>query len=234
MGLPGNDASRHTHQQFASELQELRDRLLAMGARCEKLIIGAVTAVEHGDPDLGERVEQAESAVNAEELLVDELAVRILALRQPLGRDLRFLMTALKVVVDLARIGDEAVNIAERAAIPVTHPALREAHEQLPEMGRRVVEMLHLALDAFVDGDPARARAVLLRDDEVDDFHQDILGQAMAFMRREPRHARSGMAIASCAKYLERIADHCTNIAEMVIYMVEGVDVRHNVPRQPV
>ncbi|MGF1466900.1 MAG: phosphate signaling complex protein PhoU [Sandaracinaceae bacterium] len=232
MPLRGSPTIRHTDQQFASELRELRDRLLAMGARCEGLILSAVRAVEDGDPALAERVGKADRAVNAEEGLIDDLALRILALRHPLGRDLRFLMTALKVVVDLEQIGDEAVNIAERASIPVLHSELRAAHAQLTEMGRRVAAMLHEALDAFVDEDAREAEAVLRRDDAIDAQYQDILQRTMAFMRGHPEHARSGMATASCAKYLERIADHATNIAEMVIYMVRGVDVRHEEARE--
>lgn len=198
-----------------------------MGGRCEQLIVSAVRAVEDRDVELAHEIEERDRQINAAELAVDDLAVRILALRQPVGRDLRFLMTALKVVVDLERIGDEAVNIAERAALPLDHPELRPASSLLPEMGRHVQEMLRMSLDAFVDEDPEKARRVLAMDDAVDHQYPEALTRAMRFMTAHPESVGAGMGVASCAKYLERVADHCTNIAEMVVFMVDGIDVRH-------
>lgn len=219
---------RHTDQQFHAQLQELKDRILAMGGRCERLIADALRAVEDGDAERAAELERADRLVNADELAVDELAVKILALRQPVGRDLRLLVTALKVVVALERIGDEAVNVAERApAIGLHGGELADARALLPEMGRRGAEMLELALDAFVAEDPAKARRVLEMDDEVDALHEDVLERAMAFMSARPEQAEMGMCVARTAKYLERIADLCTNVAEMVVYMVEGLDLRH-------
>lgn len=219
---------RHTDQQFHSQLQELKDRLLAMGGRCELLIAGAMRALEEGDAALADALDAADRQINADELAVDDLAVRILALRQPVGRDLRLLVTALKVVAALERIGDEAVNVAERAPVVGTSADdLGEARALLPEMGRKGAEMLALALDAFVREDPEQARRVLEMDDEVDALYEDVLARSIAFMSAHPEQAEIGMCVARTAKYLERIADLCTNVAEMVVYLVQGVDLRH-------
>lgn len=229
-----HNSARHTDQQFHAQLQQLKDRLLAMGGRCERLIADAMRALEDGDASGAPELEAVDRQVNADELAVDDLAVRILALRQPVGRDLRLLVAALKVVIALERIGDEAVNVAERAPIVRARvPGLAEARALLPEMGRKGAEMLKLALDAFVAERPDQARQVLEMDDEVDALHEDVLARAMAFMSEHPDQAEIGMCVARTAKYLERIADLCTNVAEMVVYMVEGVDLRHGSYRIP-
>jgi phosphate transport system protein len=220
---------RHTDQQFHAQLRELKDRLLAMGGRCERLIAEAMRAIEEGDPLLASKILQADRQINADELAVDDLAVRILARRQPVGRDLRLLVTALKIDVALERIGDEAVNVAERANVigAVDVPGLHEARAMLPEMGRKGSEMLELVLDAFVKENPEQADRVLEMDDEVDALYSAVLERAMQFMAEHPEQADLGMAVARTAKFLERIADLCTNVAEMVVFMVQGVDVRH-------
>ncbi|HJK95984.1 MAG TPA: phosphate signaling complex protein PhoU [Polyangiaceae bacterium LLY-WYZ-14_1] len=217
----------HTSQAFASELQELKDRLLGMGARCERLILMSIHALQQQDPELAREAEIMDQHINADEIYVDDLAVRILALRHPVGRDLRFTLSALKVVVDLERIGDEAVNIAERATDLSGEPELPAPHILLPEMGRVAATMLHRALDSFVEEDGDKARQVLAMDDEADAFYGRLLRESIAHMTGHPERVEPAMAIASCAKYLERIADHATNIAEMVVFLVDGVDVRH-------
>jgi len=219
---------QHTSQQYEAELQALKDRILTMGGRCEDLLRRALKALEKNDVSLAQEVERTDREINRDELAVDDLAVRILALRQPVGRDLRFLLTALKVVVDLERIGDEAVNVAERVtelAQDVGRPGIEIG--ELNRMAQLSIEMLHQALDAYVEEDADKARSVLLRDDEVDASYGQMLQVSMAFMGKHPDRIAAGMAVASCAKYIERIADHSTNIAEMVVYMVRGIDVRH-------
>lgn len=217
----------HTSQAFDSELRELKDRLLGMGARCERVIALAIHALESQDAEIAGEAESMDRQINGDEMEVDELAVRILALRNPVGRDLRFTLTALKVVVDLERIGDEAVNIAERAGDLADHTRLPAPHAHLPEMSRVATAMLHDALDSFVEENAAKARDVLLRDDEADSYYGRILRESIEHMTSHAHEVEPAMAIASCAKYLERIADHATNIAEMVVYLVDGVDVRH-------
>jgi len=199
-----------------------------MGARCERLISSALEAIEAGDPALAEAVEAADRQIDADELAVDDLAVRILATRSPVGRDLRLLVTALKVVVDLERIGDEAVNVAEQAPLLGAEVVgLREPRARLPEMGRLGAEMLRLALDSLVAENVEGANRVLEMDDRVDALYEQVLGAATRFMADHPEQAELAMGVTSAAKYLERIADLGTNIAEMVVFMVQGVDVRH-------
>lgn len=219
---------QHTSQDFENELRALKDRILAMGGRCEGLILRALGAFERQEQLAAQEVADMDRQINADELAVDDMAVRILALRQPVGKDLRFLMTALKVVTDLERIGDEAVNIAERAG-EMAERGGRKAyhHASLNTMGQVAVGMLHEALDSYVEEDAERAKAVLLRDDEADELYGSILRDCVDFMKKNPEQIPSAMNVASCAKYLERIADHSTNLAEMVVYMVRGVDVRH-------
>lgn len=220
---------KHTSQDYEAELRNLKDRLLAMGGRCEKLTLMAISALEKIDARLAHEVATTDRQINADELAIDDLAVRILALRQPVGRDLRFLLMALKVVTDLERIGDEAVNIAERAEdlSARDHTAELPMRSALPEMARIATEMLHQALDAFVQEDAETAVKVLLRDDEVDALYGRTLRETCAFIRQTPEQVEAGLQIASTAKYIERIADHATNIAEMVVYFVRGEDVRH-------
>ena len=217
----------HISQEFDQELRALKDRLLVMGGRCERMILMAARAFEERDAALAKEVMRSDRGVNADELAVDEMAFRILALRQPVGRDLRFTLTAVKVVTDLERIGDEAVNLAGRAeelarANDIPTPAL-----ELPHMARLANAMLHKALDAFVREDADEARQVFLEDDEVDEIYGRILQGCAEFMKANSAQVDDGIRLASSAKYLERIADHATNIAEMVVFLVRGVDVRH-------
>jgi phosphate transport system protein len=221
-------AGQHTDQQYQAQLQELKDRLLAMGGRCERTIALAMRAIEEGDDALAREVEAADRSIDADELAIDGLAVRILARRQPLGRDLRFLVAALKVVVSLERIGDEAVNIAERAPKLAGRMAEVEAAQRaIPEMARRSGEMLRGALDAFVRESSEEADRVLAMDDEVDRLYEAVVGHATRVMGERPDRAELALTVARTAKSLERIADQCTNVAEMVVYLDEGIDVRH-------
>ena len=218
---------QHTSQQFESELRELKDTLLAMGGRCERGIRLAMRALEERNVEMAAEVQAGDRLVNAAELEVDDRAERILALRQPMGRDLRFVLTALKVVTDLERIGDEAVNLAERAEDLSKAAQVPQVAEQLPDMAKMATAMLHDALDAFLEEDAEGARKVLLMDDDVDEAYARILRECLTFMTDNSSGIHSAMAVASSAKYLERIADHATNIAEMVVYLARGEDVRH-------
>ena len=217
----------HTSHEFEAELRQLKGRLLAMGGRCEQMIIWAVSALEEQNVQLAEDVMRADRQMNEDEMAVDEMAMRMLALRQPVGRDLRFAITAVKVVTDLERIGDEAVNLAERASELAARGSLPEPTKRLSEMAMLSKTMLRHALDSFVEEDSAKARLVLAEDDEVDAIYGEILRGSIAFMRADPTAIDDGMRVSNCAKYLERIGDHATNIAEMVIFLVDGVDVRH-------
>lgn len=222
----------HTSHAFESELQELKDRLLAMGSRCEQLTLQAIKSLETRNTALAETVLASDHAIDSDELAVDELAIQILALRQPVGRDLRFIVMAIKVVTDLERIGDEAVNIAERAlelGAANVNPQLLPGRPDLllSQMGRIATTMLRTALDAFVAENPEAAKDVLEKDSEVDALYGQSLRVARELIRQNPDEVGVGMQLSSCAKYIERIADHATNIAEMVIFVLRGEDVRH-------
>jgi phosphate transport system protein len=154
------------------------------------------------------------------------MCLNILALRQPAGSDLRFVATALKMVTDLERIGDLAVNLAERALELNEEPPLKP-YIDIPRMGQAVTAMLHQALDAFVNGNVELAREVLAADDAVDALHVQLFRELLTYMIEEPKNVSRAMRIAFIAKYLERIGDHATNVAQMVIFMCEGRDVRH-------
>jgi phosphate transport system protein len=217
----------HTHQEFEAELRNLKDRLLSMGGRCEQMISTAVRAFEDRDEALAREVMEADRNMNEDELAVDELAVRILALRQPVGRDLRFAVAAVKASTDLERIGDESVNIAERVVEMEPVERLSPPGSRLPEMAQRAGAMLRDALNSLVEEDPNKAREVFAQDDAVDDIYAEVMRLCLDYMKNDPARIPDGMRICNCAKYVERIADHATNIAEMVIFMVEGSDVRH-------
>jgi phosphate transport system protein len=219
-------SSRHTSHSYEAEIQELRAALSAMGDRCRRALQTALTAVRTGSQDLARQVIGLDRAVNEDEKAIDALTVRILALRQPVACDLRLLAMALKLVTDLERIGDEAVNIAERAEDgPLA--ASPETFLDLDRMGDEAQRMVASALDAFLDGDDESAREVLLRDDIVDELYGKTMRGMEEYMKAHPAEVPSALCVMSVAKYLERVADHATNVAEEVIFMVRGDDVRH-------
>jgi phosphate transport system protein len=164
--------------------------------------------------------------VNLLELEVDESCRRLLALRQPAASDLRFITTALKIVVDLERIGDLAVNIAERAIDLNQSPPLRPVHD-LTRLAQLCQSQVRKALDAFVDADPEKAQAVIKDDDLLDALYHNLFNELLALMMEDPRNIRRANSLLFVAKHLERLGDHATNVAEMVVYMVRGTDVRH-------
>jgi phosphate transport system protein len=223
----------HTSRAYEQELRALKDRLLAMGGRCEQLITMATRALGELDADLAKKVEQTDRAINVEEVAIDEATVRILALRQPVGRDLRFLILALKVVTDLERIGDESVNLAERAVELAGQPPILPLQPQLHELAEAAAKMVHQALDSFVTEDVVLARSVLAADDHCDALYGALLRASMSMVEQNPTRVQDGFRFAFCAKYLELIADHATNIAEQVVFMVSGEDVRHSGSRDP-
>jgi phosphate transport system protein len=216
----------HTSAEFELELREIRGQLVAMGARCERAVQVAVAAFLDRDRSKIAEVEAIDERVNHDEMEIDEMAVRVLALRQPVAYDLRFVTTTLKFVTDLERIADEAVNIAERIDTLASAASLPPVFE-LPRMSELAQHMLREALDAFVEGDDARARAVLAEDDEVDALYGATLRASLSWMAEHPTEIPYAMCVASAAKYLERIADHATNLAEHVVYLERGDDVRH-------
>lgn len=216
----------HTSRDFETELRELRSHLLAMGARCERSVQLALRSFIEASDDVAGEVKALDRRIDRDEMEIDELALRVLALRQPVAHDLRLLATALKLVTDLERIGEEAVNIAERAEEGGIDTR-QLPHPHLKEMADLVQQMLRDALDAFVEEDVPRAERVRHGDDAVDDLYGRTLREMQDYMAKHPDKIPAAMRVVSVAKYLERIADHATNLAEEIIFMVVGDDVRH-------
>lgn len=216
----------HIYKPFDAELRLLKDQILAMGGLVETHIAEVMRALVDRQPEFARRVIEADRAVNQMELAIDELCIRMLALRQPAATDLRFIAAALKMVTDLERIGDLAVNMAERAMALCAEPSLR-ALVDLPRMASAAQEMLRDVLDAFVTQDAAKAEAVMAADQQIDAWLVQVFDELKAEMQKDPSLVERGIATIFMAKHIERIADHTTNVAEMVVYLVRGQDVRH-------
>jgi phosphate transport system protein len=216
----------HTSRDFETELRELRAHALAMGARCERMVMVALDAFRQGASHTLPEVQTLDAQVDRDEMEIHALVLRILALRQPVADDLRFLAAALRLITDLERIGDEAVNVAERALDPNGY-AKSLVHEELESMASEAQAMLRGALRAFVERDSEAAERVLLCDDEVDRHCGGIIRKMTEYIATHSNDVAAGLRVVRVAKYLERIADHATNVAEEVIFMVRGDDVRH-------
>jgi phosphate transport system protein len=221
----------HTSREFDRELRTLRDKLLAMGGRAEQQIGRAVQALTRRDEQIAEQVIADDATIDQDEIGIDELAFLILARRQPVASDLRFVMLALKVVTDLERIGDLAVNIAKRVRDLVRFPA-SPMQDRIELLAERVLGALQLALDAFVHADAERAEKVIEGDRDIDALNMHVIADVISGGDNEDVNVVArALALSSVSRYLERIGDHATNIAEMVIYFVRGRDVRHHWPR---
>jgi phosphate transport system protein len=216
----------HTDREYEEQLQSLRERLLKMAGVVEQMIVDAVRATLEANKDLARDTIERDHTVNRLEVESDELCLLILAKRQPLASDLRFVTLSLKMVTDLERIGDLAVNICERAIdLPDTPQAW--PWEKVERMSRAVRAMIHDAIQAFVDRDVDKAQSVHKRDDEVDQLYWDIFREVLDVMRRQPNMMHEGIHVQSIAKFLERMGDHSTNLAEQVVFMIKGKDIRH-------
>ena len=212
---------------FAEELEELKNRLLEMGGLVESAVYRSVAAVVEKDSDQAQQVLKNEARINQMEIENDELTTRLLATQQPMAVDLRFLTAALKINSDLERMGDLAVTIVERALALMREPLSRPAID-IPRMAKLTESMIRKSLDAFVRGDSEMARSVLLSDDAVDNLRDSIYDELIDYMQAAPENVRPGVNLMFVARNLERLADHATNIAEDVLFLVQGVDVRHH------
>jgi phosphate transport system protein len=213
---------RHFHE----ELEALKQTLLAMGGLVEDQIRRVMRALTERNDALAQEVIDRDRQVNAYDVEVDETCVNLLALHQPAAGDLRFITTAMKIVTDLERIGDQAVNIAQRALELNQEPQLKP-YIDLPRMAERAQAMVKDSLDAFVSRDTDLARRVCGADTEVDALKEQIFRELLTFMMADPRAIPRAIRLILISRFLERVADHATNIAEMVIYLVEGKMVRH-------
>ncbi len=208
------------------EISGLKEKLLGMGALVENQVERSIKSLVDRDNDLARDVINVDHEVNRLEVEIDEECIRLLALRQPEAGDLRFITTAMKIVTDIERIGDLAVDVAERALELNEEPILKP-YIDIPRMARAAEQMLKNALDAFVNRDSELARSVLGADDFVDDLNKQIFRELLTFMIEDARTISRAIRISYISKYLERVADHATNIAEMVVYLVEGKIIRH-------
>ncbi len=216
----------HTDREYEAQLEDLRERLLDMAKRVETMIADSVRALINRDSELAEATIEADHRVNRCEVETDELCLEILARRQPMASDLRFITLALKMVTDLERIGDLAVNICERA-IDLSQVPQLEPWDQIPGMAAIVRAMVRDAIDAFLKADATKAQQVIDWDDEVDKLYRELVLEVVRIMTKDPSTVANGVMIQSVAKWLERMADHSTNLAEQVIFMVRGKDIRH-------
>jgi phosphate transport system protein len=212
---------------FEEQLDGLRNRLLAMSGLVESAIYRSILALVEKDEEQANLVFQNESRINQMEIEIDERATGLLALDQPVATDLRFITAAIKINSNLERMGDLAVNIVERALSLMHEPVLNTVVD-VPYMANLVESMVRKALDAFVKKDAELARSVLVSDDAVDEMRDSIYRNLSNYMRQDPRSVPQGIDLIFVARSLERIADHATNIAEDVVFLVEGVDVRHH------
>jgi phosphate transport system protein len=216
----------YTDQGYAEELQEIRDRLLLMASRVENMIDTALQCLVARDADRARETILEDHIINQDEMDLDALCLQMLACRQPMASDLRFITITLKMVTDLERIADLAVNVCER----VCDLALKQPlapYIDIPTMAKIVRSMIHDAIDGFIEGDVEKARQVIERDDEVDDLYHKVFRHLLELMNEEPENIHTGIHVQSIAKYIERMGDHATNIAEQVIFMLEGLDIRH-------
>src|SRR5438876_1861873 len=216
-----------TRTRFHQELDELKHRILAMAGMAEQAIDLAVQAYSQRDAALCQRVINNETAINRAERDIDEFAIDLLAMQQPMAVDLRFILAVIKINADLERVGDQAVNIAQRVTNMIELPA-SELPVDVPAMAARVRAMVRDALRSFIEGDTELARHVLEADDEVDRMNHEAFATLSRYMQSQPDRAAQALDALSIARNLERVADHATNIAEDVIFWVRGADVRHH------
>jgi phosphate transport system protein len=216
----------HTSKDFEQELRSLRERLATMGTRAEQQIALAMKALAERDDELARQVVEGDKLIDRDEIDIDGLAFQILATRQPVASDLRFLTMSLKFVVDVERIGDLATGIAKRA-LELNRLAPLDGHVDLNRLATLVQRNLHAALDAFVRKDADAATSVIAADAEVDRLNASLFAELIAHVASDPATVTRVLPLTSVCRYLERIGDHVKNLAEEVVYMVRATDVRH-------
>jgi len=208
------------------DLSDLKDRVLRMGSLVEDAIRKAVKALVERDRQLALAVIDGDTVINTHDVEIEEECIRLLAIWQPTGSNLRFITTAIKIITDLERMGDLAVDICERALELLEEPQLKP-YIDIPRMAEASQQMLKDSLDAFVERDADLAMKVCAADDFVDNLNQQIFNELLIFMLQDPKNIARAVRLTYIAKYLERVGDHATNIAEMVVYMVKGKVIRH-------
>ena len=216
---------------FQQELNELKSELLRMAGLAERAISNAAEALVKRDTPLAEKTIREDAQINELEINIDERCLKLLALHQPLAADLRFITSAMRINIELERIGDLAVNIAERVISLNQEPQLKP-YIDLPDMAEITQKMLRDVLDAFVNGDAALARAVCERDDQVDGLNDQVFRELLTYMLSDPQTITRAVHLIIVSRCLERIADHTTNIAEGVIFMAKALVIKHHADAQ--
>jgi phosphate transport system protein len=212
---------------FQKELEELKENLLKMAAMVEEAIRDAIQSLVKRDSKLAQRTFEFEDRINTMEIAIDEMCLKLLALRQPMAVDLRFITSAMKIITDLERMGDQAVNIAERAISLNQEPQLKP-YIDLPRMAEIAESMVKDVLDAFVNHDSRLARSVCQKDDLVDGLKDQVFRELLTYMMSDPKTITGAVHLLIVTRCLERIADHATNIAEDVIFMVDALVIKHH------
>ena len=226
------DEKKHTSREYERQLQEIKNRLIYLGALTERAIERSVRSLLERDSDLARQVICEDDQIDRIDVEVEEKCIRLLALRQPAARDLRFITTAIKINGHLERIGDMAGNIAEKAIILNEVPQIKP-YIDLPRMAEISRGMIRGSLDALVHGNIEQARKVREEDDTIDQLNEQIFRELLTFMLEDPRKIHASLYIMQISKSLERISDHAAGIADMVVYMVTGRSVRHQPACEP-
>jgi phosphate transport system protein len=212
---------------FQKKLEELKEDLLKMAALVEEAISTAVQSLVKRDSDLAQKTFKEEDKINDMELAIDDSCLKLLALRHPVAADLRFVTSAMKIATDLERMGDQAVNIAERA-ISLNHEPQLKPYLDIPKMAEVTQSMVKDVLDAFVNQDPKLARSVCERDDLVDGLNDQVFRELLTYMYGDPQTISRAVHLMIVCRCLERIGDHATNIAEDVIFMLDARVIKHH------
>jgi phosphate transport system protein len=214
---------------YSEQLAGIREMVLRMGGLAEQMTRRVIQALVQRDARLLAEVRAMESQVNQLHIEIDEACLELIALRQPAAADLRFIAAAMKIIVDMERIGDQAINITERAESLLAVPPLKPLID-IPRMADIAQEMLKDSLDAYVNGDEELAYRTIRKDDEVDLLKDQVFRELLTFMMSDPTTIPRAMDLILVSRHIERIADHATNICEDVIFMVKGKDIRHQGP----
>ncbi|MFA5336757.1 MAG: phosphate signaling complex protein PhoU [Candidatus Omnitrophota bacterium] len=212
---------------FDDELKKLKESIIAMSLTAQEMIECAILMLKERKNELKEHVFEKETKLNMMQIEIDDIALKLIALRQPAAGDLRFLISAIKINSDLERIGDLAINIVERNQELLKEPPLKPLID-IPQMAKIAQKMVYDATDSFINKKAELARQVCCQDDIVDNLNEQIFRELLTYMLQDTRNITRAISLTFISKYLERIADHATNIGEDVYYMVEGKDIRHH------
>ncbi len=221
------ELGHHISQQFNQELESIRNQVLSMGGLVESQTENAIRALLERDRQLAEQVATSDYKVNKMEVEIDEACTQVIAKRQPAAGDLRLVLTVVKLINDLERIGDEAEKIGRYAMKLASKDAATGMHAELSSLSKHVMQVLHQSLDAFARMDLEAAVDIVSADEQINEEFNRISRLLVTHMMEEPRNIKSMLQVTWCARALERIGDHAQNICEYVIYLVKGADVRH-------